>query len=74
MRATKQIKKVMIDKGITTKGLAELAGKNVGTLYQTFYNDKNSKGSGMSFETVCELADALGCDVILKDRETGEEY
>ena len=74
VRASKTIKKIMIDKGVNIKQLAELSGKSHSTMYNTFYNDEKSKGSGMSFENVVDLVNALGCDVIIRDRETGEEY
>lgn len=74
MRATKRIKKVLVDKDITIKMLAEMTGKGASGLYQTFYNDEKSKGSGMSFEKVSELVEALGCEIVIRDKETGKEY
>ena len=74
MRATRRIKMIMADKAINIKELAEKTGKGAPALYQTFYNDEKSKGSGMSFEKVAELADALGCDIVFRDRETGKIY
>ena len=74
MRASRTIKMIMIDKGIRTKELSEMVGKSPRTIYNTFYNDENTKRSGMTFEKVAELADALGCDIVFRDRETGREY
>lgn len=74
MRASKTIKKIMIDRGVNIKQLAEMSGKSQSTMYNTFYNDEKSQRNGMSFENVVELANALGCEVIFRDKETGKEY
>ena len=74
MRASRKIKMVMAAKGVNIKTLAEMTGTGAPSLYQTFYNDEKSKRKGMTYEKVAELADALGCDIVFKDRETGKEY
>ncbi len=74
MRASRKLKMIMADKGMKINQLSEMVGKSPQTLYNTFYNDEKTKRSGMTFEKVAELADALGCDIVFKDRETGKEY
>lgn len=66
--ASKKLRMAMIDKGITQVAFAEMIGKPT----QSFYNMMNR--NTMTFKTVEEFADALGCDVVLRDRETGKEY
>lgn len=68
MGASKKLKKVMVDKEITQTRLAEILGKPFNTVRNTLFNDN------MRFDTLEEFADALGCDVVLRDRETGEIY
>lgn len=68
MGATKKLKKVMIDKEVSQTKLAELLGKPLNTVRNTFVKDN------MRFSTLEEYADILGCDVVLQDRETGEIY
>lgn len=74
MRASERLKKIMKHKRITTVKLAEILGNSKQTLYNTFNSDIRSKGNGMTYENVVRIADALGCDVVIRDRETGEEY
>lgn len=85
MGATKQLKMIMLDKGIKTREFAEM--------YQSIPSLVNREGKGkektakapnvvynmlrrdnMTFATVEVMADILGCDIIFKDRETGKEY
>lgn len=68
MGAKKKLKMVMIDKGINQIDLAEMTGRKIGTLRNMLFRDN------MAYTTVEELADALGCDVILRDRKTGKLY
>lgn len=68
MGATKHIKICMVDKNIKS---GEVAAK-LGALPQTFYN-KLARDT-MRFSEVEEIAAALGCDVVLIDRETGKTY
>lgn len=69
MGASKKLKMVMIDKDIKQKDMAEVLGyTNINSLYNVLNRDS------MSFEAVERWANALGCDVVLKDRETGKIY
>ena len=74
MRATKRIKMIMLDKDVKVADLAERTGKATSTIYNTFNNDKNTQRSGMTFETASELAEALGCELVFRDKETGKVY
>lgn len=69
MSATKQIKKVMIDKNIKSGTLAELFGQKE---TQTFYN-RLSRDT-WKYSDVEKIADLLGCDLLFVDRETGKTY
>lgn len=68
MGASRKIKTVAMAKGIKTKDLAEAYGD----LTQTFYNKLHR--DTMKYDEVEKIADALGCDVVFRDRETGKIY
>ena len=68
MGAGKHIKTAMIDKGIKAGKVAEILGDNP----QVFYN-KMSRDS-FKYAEAERIADALGCDIVLRDRETGKTY
>lgn len=74
MRASRRIRSIMAAKGIKINTLAEVMGKSPQTVYNTFQNDEKSKRSGMTFEVVAEMLDALNCDIVFRDRETGKEF
>ena len=64
MGATKKIKKILIDKGMTQVDLAEAAGKNALTLRNQLCRDN------MTYESIEHLCDVLGYDIVFRDRET----
>jgi len=68
MGASKKLKMILLDKGIRQADLAEMTGRHLPTLRNMFYRDN------MTYATVEQLADALGCDVVLWDRKTGKLY
>jgi 23S rRNA C2498 (ribose-2'-O)-methylase RlmM len=68
MGAGKHIKTAMIDKGLKAGEVAERLGDNP----QVFYN-KMSRDS-FKYAEAERIADALGCDIVLRDRETGKIY
>ena len=68
MGATKKLKKAMVERKMTMVQLADALGKPFTTVRNTMYKDN------MRISTLEEYADALGCDVVLRDRETGELY
>ena len=68
MGATKHIKSAMAYKDIKS---GEIAAK-LDRLPQTFYNMLNR--DAMRFSEVEQIADVLGCDVVLQDRITGKTF
>lgn len=68
MGASKHIKIAMTDKEKKAGEIAEM----IGLPAQTFYN-KLSRDT-MKFDDVEKIADLLGCDVVLRDRESGKFY
>lgn len=68
MGASIHIKTAMTAKGISQRDFAEKTGR----ITQTFYNMLNR--DTMKFSEVEAIADALGCDVVLRDRETGQYF
>lgn len=68
MGAAVHIKAAMLYKGISQINFAESVGK----IPQTFYNQLNR--DAFKWKDVEYLADKLGCDVVLVDRETGQIY
>ena len=68
MGASKKLKMLMVDKEITQKELAEMLGKTLNNVRNTLYKDN------FRMETLEAWADALGCDVVLRDRKTGKLY
>lgn len=68
MGASLLIKTVMLQKGIKLGELARRTDYSPQTLSVKLNRD------AMSFEATQKLADALGCDVVLRDRESGKIY
>lgn len=68
MGASEHITKALKAKKIKKNKLAEMIGKTPRTVYNTLDRD------AMTYTMVELYADALGCDVVLRDRETGEIY
>ncbi len=66
--ASKRIRMILLDKEISQVEFAEMVGKPKQSLYNMLSRDT------MSFSTVEEFADKLGCDVVFVDRETGKKY
>lgn len=67
MGMSKAIKEAMAYKGIKSGQLADMLGKNKQTVYNWLSED--NMGS-----KVIEVADAIGCDVVLIDRKTREQF
>ena len=68
MGASEHIKRALKAKGLTQKILAERLGKPTQTVYNTI-----SRGS-MTYTAVENYAEAIGCEVVLRDKDTGEIY
>ena len=61
MGASKQIKKIMIEKNIKVSELAHRIGMKQQSLSTKLYRDT------MSFSDVEKIANAIGCEVVIKD-------
>ena len=68
MSASKQIKQAMLEKNIKISDLAEMINMKPQPLSNKLYRDT------MSYSDVEKIADALGCDVRIVDRETGKTF
>lgn len=68
MGASKKIKTVMADKKIKSGRVAERIGREKQYVYNILNRDN------MSYERVEQIAEALGCEIIFRDKETGKEY
>lgn len=68
MGASKKIRMILLDKDKTTRGFAG----EIGMLPQTLYN--KLQRDTMGYKEVERLAEALGCEIVFKDKETGKEY
>lgn len=85
MGAAKQLKMIMLDKGIKTTDFAEMyyeipkqvdrdktgtrkRSKSPQTIYNMLSRDN------MKFETVENMAEILGCEIVFRDKETGKIY
>lgn len=66
--ATKHLKMAMIDKNISQVEFAERADMPVQSLYNMLNRNK------MKFKQVEAFAEAIGCEVVLRDKETGKIY
>lgn len=66
MGANKHIKAAMVYKGMKSGDVAPLVGKTAANFYNILSRDT------MKFAEVEAIADALGCDVVLRDRKTGQ--
>lgn len=62
------IRSIMAKKNIKLGRLAETLGDNRQTLANTLQYNK------MTLNKFAEIADALDCDIVLVDRETGETF
>lgn len=68
MGASDKLKAVMKHKHIKQAELAEKTGKDPQVLRNMLYRDN------MTYATIEQLADALGCDVVLIDRKTRKQF
>lgn len=68
MSATKDIKKVMIEKSIKSGALADMLNYDKDMFYSRLTRDT------WKYDDVVRIADALGCELKFVDRETGKIY
>ena len=64
----KHIKIALLDKGMAQTELAESLEQPVQSIYNMFQRDS------FTMKTVNRIADALNCEVVLQDKETGKIY
>ena len=68
MSDRKKKKKIMLDKDITVKALAEMLGITPQVLSNKLYRDT------FTYNDYIKIADLLGCDVKTISRDTNTEY
>lgn len=68
MGASKSLRMALLDKGISVVQLAEMTGKAKQTVYNALAADN------FRYDNLSIYADALDCDVVLRDRKTGKTY
>lgn len=68
MGIAKRLKAVMVLKGLAVNKVATDLGKAPQTFYNMLQRDV------MKYSEVEKIADKIGCDIILRDRETGREF
>ena len=68
MSASKQIKIVMTKKDIKPGAVADALGCDPQVFYTKLYRDT------MKYNDVEKIADALGCDIVFRDKQTNEIY
>lgn len=73
-----KLKIILKDKNVTSKELAKRIGKTPQAVYNAMCREgkESPKGKAISIEyrIVEEMLDALGCDIVFRDRETGQIY
>ena len=68
MEAQRYIKVIMADKAVKSGTLAD----NIGMDRQAFYNTLYRKT--MQYSEAERIADALGCEIVWRDKTSGKEY
>ena len=68
MGASKAIKQLMQEKGITVKELAAMLNINAQSMSNKLYRDS------FSYAEVVAIADLLNCDVKIIMRDTGKDF
>ena len=74
MKISYRIKAIMKEKKVTAEELAQRCNKSKQAIYNSFYRDRTTRQNGMSFANAEELAEGLGCEIVIRDKETGKEY
>lgn len=68
MSASKIIKQILIEKGMTVKALADMLGILPTSMRNKLYRDS------FSFEEFCKIMDLLGADVRAIMRDSGKSF
>ena len=74
MGASKQLRQIMKGKGIKLKDFAREYNPESKSEHKTQLVSNMLTRDNMTFATVEEMADILGCDIVFRDRETGKIY
>lgn len=78
MDISEKIRVILKAKKMSITSFAELIDKPYRTVYNTLAKDGTETEDGnirsMKYTTVEEWLDAIGVDIVLRDRETGEEF
>ena len=68
MGASKKIKKILIDKDMTQLEFSQVLGRD----YQQVKNALSR--DSFTYRILDDWLDAIGCDIVFKDRKTGKLY
>lgn len=74
MGATKQIKTILKDKGIKLKDFAMMYNPESKATAKVQVVSNMLTRDNMTFATVEEMANILGCEIVFRDKETGKIY
>lgn len=74
MGVTKQLRAVMKEKGIKLKDFAQMYNPDSEAKTKTQVVSNMLTRDNMTFATVEQMADLLGCEVVLRDKKTGKIY
>ena len=68
MGASKKIKKILIDKGLSQAEFAGIVNKDPQQMRNSLCRDSSN------YATIEKWLDAIGVDIVFRDRETGRLY
>lgn len=68
MGASKKFKKILIDRGISMMDFAETIGSPRQTVYNLLCRDV------FRYSTIERWLDAINCEIVFRDKETGKIY
>ena len=68
MGASKKIKKILIDRGMTQLDFADAIDKDAQQTRNALYRDK------FTYNLLEQWLDCIDCDIIFRDRKTGKLY
>ena len=75
MGASKKIKKILVDKGMTQVELAKAIGERDNKPPKDVQQIRNALSRDTFTYAILEhWLDILGCDIVFRDRETGKLY
>lgn len=68
MSASKKIKKILIDRGMTQSDFADAIGKDPQQTRNALYRDS------FYYNMLESWLDSIDCDIVFRDRQTGKLY